>query len=57
MRLPRKYSDLDPTMAVSIEVNKYRQAQAEARDLAEKIKDLAAEQAQRDRDARREARK
>ena len=57
MKLPKRYSDIDSTMVLNIEMNKYRRAQAEAQDLAEKIKDLVAEQAQRERDARREARK
>ena len=57
MKVPARWTDLDPTMAVTIEVNKYKESQAKTRDLQEKAKALIAEQEQRDRDARREARR
>ena len=55
--MPRKYSDLDPTWRVNIEVNRYRQAVAQAHDLVEHLEDMVAEQEQRERDARRKARR
>ena len=57
MRLPKRYTDIHPTWAVSIEVNRYRRAVAEARDLVERLEDMVAEQEQRERDARRNARR
>ena len=57
VRLPtKKYTDIDPTIAVNIEVNKYREEAAKVAGLVEKVKDLLAEQSARDRDARRAAR-
>ena len=55
--IPKKYTDLDPTMAVTIALNQYKESQAKTRDLQEKAKALIAEQEQRERDARREARR
>ena len=57
MKVPARWTDIDPTMAVTIALNQYKESQAKTRDLQEKAKALIAEQEQRDRDARREARR
>jgi len=57
MKLPKRYSDIDSTMVLNIAVNKYKESQARTRDLQEKVKALIAEQEQREREARRKARK
>ena len=57
MKVPARYSDIDPSWSVTIALNQYKESQAKTRDLQEKAKALIAEQEQRDRDARREGRR
>jgi len=57
VKMPKRYTDLAPSWAVTLEINRYRAAVAEARTLVERLEDMVAEQAQRERETRRKARR
>ena len=55
--MPKRYSDIAPSWRVQIALNSYREAAARARDLVEHLEDLVADVEQREREARRKARR
>jgi hypothetical protein len=57
VRLPKRFTDLDPSWSVQIALNQYREAAARSRVLVQHLEAMVAEQAQRERDARRDARR
>ena len=57
MKMPKRYSDIAPSWRVQIALNSYREAAARARDLVEHLEDLVADVEQREREARRKARR
>jgi len=57
VKMPKRYSDIAPSWRVQIALNSYREAAARARDLVEHLEDLVADVEQREREARRKARR